>query len=205
MNRIAIAVIAFLSLSTEVFAQGQTQGQTNQPKTKGTTGMTGNQNVQPFELTKMGPWTRKPANEEQTKKEVLSFLQQQDEVMKKKDIEAMLNAVDFPVFMVTDDAKGKIESQTYTRDAYREMMQPFVQQMPSDAKTQHNPTVTVLSDNMVSVADNFTMTTGSQKLNGRGNCILVKKNGNWMFKTMAEPGWGGMQHGTASTNTPTQR
>src|SRR5689334_4967067 len=64
---------------------------------------------QAMDMTKMGPWTRKPTNEKEIKKEITTFLNQEDELMKKGDFDSMVARGDFPVFMITDDAKGMIQ------------------------------------------------------------------------------------------------
>ena len=37
------------------------------------------------------------------------------------------------------------------------------------------------------------MTTGKQKLGARNMGLLVKVDGQWKWKAMAEAGWGGME------------
>lgn len=49
-----------------------------------------------------------------------------------------------------------------------------------------------LSDSLVNVVDDFTMTMNKQKISGRNAGLLVKRDGKWMWKTMVEAGWGGM-------------
>jgi hypothetical protein len=143
------------------------------------------------DMSKMGPWTRKPANEKATKKEITDFLKQMDEHHKKGDFEAATNAIDFPVYMVTDDSAGMIQGDGWSRDRYVQMMKPFFENMPKDIKLTHKPTIQVLSDAMATVVDDFTMTMGKQKMAGRNLTLLVKRDGQWKMKVMAEPGWGG--------------
>lgn len=148
-----------------------------------------------MDMAKMGPWTRKPANEAAIKKEIADFFKEEDALAAKGDQEAMLARVDFPVFMVTDDAKGAVEAKGYSRDEYVATMKPFYESMPKDLKTTHKPQVTVLSDSMVNVVDEFAMTSSKGKFAGRNMGLLVKTGGTWKWKTMAEAGWGGMSGG----------
>lgn len=146
----------------------------------------------PLDMSKMGPWTRKPTNEKATKKEIEDFFKKEDELAAKGDMAALLDRVDFPVYMTTDDAKGVIEAKSYSKEEYVAMMKPMYENMPKDSKTVHKPTVMVLSDALVAVTDDYTTTMGKQKMTGRNSGLLVKSGGAWKWKTMVEAGWGGM-------------
>jgi hypothetical protein len=154
-----------------------------------------------MDMSKMGPWSRKPTNEKQTKKEITDFIKAADEQAKKGDFQAALGQVDFPVYMMTDDAKGAIEAAPWSQDKYTEMMKPFWETMPKDTKTTHKPTIVVLSDNMAALTDDFTMTMGKQKMSGRNSGLLVKIGTQWKWKVMAEAGWGGMPAPQAKAET----
>jgi hypothetical protein len=145
-----------------------------------------------MDMSKMGPMARKPTNEKQTKKEVEDFFKNVQALEKKGDMEAMFATIDFPVYMITDDMKGVPESKLYSREEYVAMMKPMYENMPKDMQTTHKPTIHVLSDSLVNVSDDFTMTMGKQKITGRNMSFLVKRDGQWKWKVMAEAGWGGM-------------
>jgi hypothetical protein len=142
------------------------------------------------DMSKMGPWSRKPANDAALKKEITDFLKQEDELMKKGDFDASVARIDFPVMMATDDSKGVTKVQEWSKDKYVGEMKKFWETMPKDMKVNHKQTITVLSDAMASVTDDYTMMMGKQKLAGRSLMMLVKKDGQWKFKMFAEPGWG---------------
>jgi hypothetical protein len=146
----------------------------------------------PMDMSKMGPWARKPTNEKQTRKEIEAFLKQGEEATKKGDLTAAVEQVDFPVFMLTDDAKGQAEAKAWAKDEYVAMMKPFYENSPKDVKYTHKATISVLSDSLAVVIDDFTMTTGKQKMSGRNTSQLVKVGGQWKYKVMTEAGWGGM-------------
>jgi hypothetical protein len=114
----------------------------------------------------------------------------------------MLARLDFPVYMATDDMKGVPEAKEYSREKYTATMKPFWDNMPKDMQTTHNPNITVLSDAMAVVIDDFTMKVGSQKTGGKNVSLLVKRDGQWKWKVMAEPGWGGMEAGTGGSAAP---
>jgi len=146
-----------------------------------------------MDWTKMGPMARKPTNEKQTKKEIEDTYKKIEEAEKAGNMEAMFAAVDFPVYMATDDMKGMPEAKLYNREEYVAMMKPFMENMPKDMKTTHKRSITVLSDSLANVVDDFTITTGKQKITGRNVSLLVKRDGQWKWKMMTEAGWGGMQ------------
>jgi hypothetical protein len=145
-----------------------------------------------MDMTKMGPAARKPTNEKQTKKEIEDFFKKMQDTEKKGDMEGMFAAIDFPVYMITDDMKGVPETKSFTKEEYVAMMKPMYENMPKDMVTTHKPTIFVLSDSLAHVSDDFTMTMGKQKITGRNMSFLVKRDGQWKWKVMAEAGWGGM-------------
>jgi hypothetical protein len=145
-----------------------------------------------MDMSKMGPWSRKPKDEKQVKKEVAEFFKAVEDATKKGDHESMVTRIDFPVYMMTDDSKGTPEAESWDKDKYVATMKPFWENSPKDVKWTHKPTVTVLSDALVNVVDDFTMTAGKQKLSGKSISVLVKRDGQWKWKVMGEAGWGGM-------------
>jgi hypothetical protein len=145
-----------------------------------------------MDMSKMGPGSRRPTNEAGTKKEIAGFFKETDELEKKGDFDGMLARVDFPVFMLTDDSKGVPRAEAWSQEQYVAMMKPMMEHMPKDVKVTHKPTVTVLSDSLVNVTDDFTMTMGKQKMSGRNMGVLVKRDGKWRWKMMGEAGWGDM-------------
>jgi hypothetical protein len=148
-----------------------------------------------MDMMKMGPAARKPTDEKKTKKEIDEFFKKNEENMMKGDLEAAANMIDFPIYMATDDLKGVPEAKESTREQYMAMMKPFYEHMPKGMKMTHKPTVTVLSDSLVAVTDDFTTTGDKMKMSGRNAGLLVKRDGQWKWKTMVEAGWGGMPMG----------
>ena len=142
-------------------------------------------------MSKMGPASRKPTNEAATKKEIDAFFKEVDALNKAKNFEGSLELIDFPVLMVTDSASGAVEANSTTREQYAQMMKPMWDLMPADYKLAHKFTVTVLSDSLVNVVDDFTETANKKTSKGRNQELLVKVNGKWKLKVMTEAGWGG--------------
>jgi len=65
-------------------------------------------------------------------------------------------------------------------------------QMPPDEKFTHKPNITVLSDSMAMVVDEFTLSSGGKTYRAKNASLLVKKDGKWKWKLAAEAGWGDM-------------
>lgn len=186
MKRSLVAAAAAFLLAGGAFAQAPQQPSGAQPAQ----GMP--------DLSKAGPWTRKPTNEAQTRKDVLAFFRQEDELMKKGDFEGALARIDFPIFMATDDSKGVPFAALFSREEYVREMKPMWEGMPKDVKVTHKPTVTVLSDSLVSMTDDYTMTLGGKKMSGRNMALLVKRDGQWKWKQMVEAGWGDVSQTAAA-------
>jgi hypothetical protein len=148
-----------------------------------------------MDWSKMGPASRKSKNEAAVKKEIQAFIAEEDKLFAAKNWEGMLDRIDYPVMMITDDSKGVPSSRAATRDQYKAEMAPFWEHAPADMKTTHKPTVSVLSDSLAVVVDDVTMTMGKTKVSGRNTSTLVKMGGAWKVKTMAEAGWGDMAGG----------
>lgn len=148
--------------------------------------------------TKMGPMARKPTNEAQAKKEIDAFIKAEDALFAKKDWDGLLARVDFPVFMATDSLAGVPSTQSSTREAYLAEMKPFWEQMPAGSSTKHKLTISMLSDSLANVVDDYEMTMGKTKMKGRNASLLVKVNGQWKFKMMTEAGWGDMNNAPAA-------
>jgi hypothetical protein len=177
MHRIAVCLVS-LVLTTPVWAQDQ-----ESPPATGGAGA-------PVDMTQMGPWTRKPTNEAKTRKEIEAFFKEEEAIMKRRDFEAALAQVDFPVFMATDDSKGVPHAQLMDRQQYAAMMKPMFDQMPADMQMTRKTTITVLSDSLAMFSCDFTMTSGKEKHSGRNGGLVVKREGQWKWKAFYEAGWG---------------
>ena len=200
MRRFAGCLVS-LVLSAPVWAQeeqqesppatgGSGQSQSMDKQKQEQPAATGGAGQQAMDMNKMGPWTRKPTQEAKTKKEVQAFLKEEDDIMKRRDFQASVARVDFPVFMVTDDSKGVPKSEAYDQQKYTEMMRPMMEQGPEATNIKHNYDLTVLSDSLVSFSDDYTLTMEGKKRNGRSSGLLIKTNDGWKWKAYFEPGWG---------------
>ncbi|GMU58239.1 MAG: hypothetical protein AMXMBFR34_00020 [Myxococcaceae bacterium] len=148
-----------------------------------------------MDWTKVGPGSRKPKNEGAVKKELTAFLAEEDKLFAAKNWDGLLARIDFPVTMITDDGTGKVSSRATTKEQYVAEMKPFWESAPADLKVKHKPTITVHSDSLATVVDDFQMTMGKTKVAGKSAMTLVKVDGSWKCKVMLEAGWGGMAEG----------
>lgn len=196
MRRQLVVALVSLGLGTSAFAGGdkkqKSEEQSNQQVQQQQQTGTGGAGMQQPDMSKNGPWTRKPTDESKSKREIQSLFKNDEEAWKKGDFDAALAHVDFPVFMVTDDSKGKPHAETWSREQWTKMMKPMAQQMPKDMEVSHDYSINVLSDSLATYADSFTMKTGGMSYKGKSSGVLVKKDGEWKWKSLIEPGWGSM-------------
>ena len=80
IRRIAVCLVS-LALTTPVWAQDQDKEYKESPPATGGSGT-------PMDMSKMGPWTRKPTNEAKTKKEIEACVKEEDAIMKQRDFQA---------------------------------------------------------------------------------------------------------------------
>lgn len=186
MRRLAVCLVS-LVLTAPAWAQAQD----DVPPASGGSG-----SPQAMDMSKMGPWTRKPTNEAKTRKEIEAFIKEEDAIMKRRDFEAAAARVDFPIFMATDDSKGVPKAEPHDRQKYTDMMKPMFEQTPADIQVRHNLDITVLSDSLASVTDNYTWSAGGKKYSGRNASLLVKQDGQWKWKAFFEAGWSDMPGNT---------
>jgi hypothetical protein len=138
----------------------------------------------------MAGWRQpKVTNAEKDKKEIHALFQAMETAGKRGDVEAAASLVDFPVLMATDNAEGQGMAETWTREQWIERMKPFYGK-PHEGKTTHKPTVFLLSDSLASVDDVATMQAGPRSVTMRNHTLLIKRDGKWLIKAMAEGGWG---------------
>ena len=170
MKRFALAV-TLLTLARPAFAAGE--------DTKASAG------------DPMAGWMPpKVKNEQADKKEILALFKSMEVAEKKGDLDAAAALVDFPVLMVTDDAKGQAMSGTWDKEKWTKVMEPFYKHPMSDVKVTHKANIFMISDSLASVDDQATITHGTKSIRARNSTLLVRKDGRWFVKAMVEGGWG---------------
>lgn len=150
----------------------------------------------PMDMSKMGPMTRPVKKIKKLRKEIAKFLKAEDAAMKKHDLAASMALIDFPVTMITDDAKGQGSGDVSTAEAFEAMMKPFYDMpMPKKMKLSRKNAITLLSPSLAVVVSTWNWRMGKKKASWKNCSVLIKKDGKWKSKMMAEAGWGDMPSG----------
>jgi uncharacterized protein (TIGR02246 family) len=139
----------------------------------------------------MAGWApRKVSKEAADKKEIMAVFKAMEEAGQKGDLEAAAALVDFPVLMVTDDSKGEAMSGAWSKEQWKQVMEPFYKKPMGDFKVTHKPIIFMVTDSLASVDDQQTMTMHGKKVATRTTSLLVRRGGKWLVKSMVEGGWG---------------
>jgi hypothetical protein len=132
----------------------------------------------------------KVKNEKTDRQEILALFKAMETAEKKGDLNAAASLVDFPVLMVTDDAKGQAASGTWDREKWTKVMEPFYKHPMPGVKVTHKASIFMISDSLASVDDQATITHGNKTIRARNSTLVVRKDGRWFVKAMVEGGWG---------------
>ena len=147
----------------------------------------------------MAGWVpRKVTRELQDRKEIAALFATMHQAGQDGDVNAAAALVDFPVLMVTDDSRGEAKTDSWNKEKWMEVMGPFYRPKPG-VKMSYRPTIFLLTDSLASVTNQWTMTVGQKRTTGRSATLLVRTNGQWRIKSMAEGGWGDMMEGKPAT------
>jgi uncharacterized protein (TIGR02246 family) len=148
----------------------------------------------------------KLTSEAKDKQEIQALLKRMETAGKKGDLEAAASLVDFPVMMLTDASSGQAMGEAWDRDRWTEVMAPFYEKPMEGMRVTHKPTIFLLSDSLASVQDAATMTMGQggKPVTVRNSMLLVRRDGQWRVKAMAEGGWGDMMKASQGSATGEQ-
>jgi hypothetical protein len=147
------------------------------------------------DMTKVGPMSRKVTKED--KKGVDELYKAVEDAMKKQDLNAFADLVDYPVIMLSDDSKGQVVFFPATREQFVDIMKPMMSApMPKDMKHKH--TANFLSDDLAVTIEDNSATMGKEKGKWKAMSVLTLKDGKWKFKQFAEAGWGDMKPPTTA-------
>jgi len=130
--------------------------------------------------------------EAQDKKEIGALWKTMQAAEKAGDLTAAADLVDFPVLMMTDNSKGDGMGEAWNREKWTQVMEPFYKRPHPDMNATHKTSIFLMSDALASVDDVCTMKMSGKTMTVRNSTLLVKKNGKWLVKAMAEGGWGDM-------------
>jgi hypothetical protein len=124
------------------------------------------------------------------KKGIDALIAAEEAAMTKGDMEASAANVDFPVYMVSDNAKGEAIAVNWDKKKYVDVMTASAQNMPKDAKMKHNRKYHFLTDTMALVTDDVSSTVAKTTQSWKSASLVVKKDGKWLWKSMMMGGWG---------------
>ncbi|WP_433167106.1 nuclear transport factor 2 family protein [Kribbella sp. CA-247076] len=120
---------------------------------------------------------------------VLAWYERFDALAAARDYEAMADVAVFPLNEVTDDGKGNASAAQCSREAYVAQMDQ-VMGGGGDVRMDTTRTPYFLSEALVFVVTDGTMTYEGHTQPIRYGDLLLKVDGNWKFQTMAQGGWG---------------
>ncbi|HET6298603.1 MAG TPA: nuclear transport factor 2 family protein [Kribbella sp.] len=120
---------------------------------------------------------------------VVAWFERYDALAAALDYEGMADVAVFPLNEVTDDGKGHGKAEQLGRQAYLEQMAQ-VMGGGGDVKLETTRTPHFLSDSLVFVISDGTMTYEGHTQPIRYGDLLLKIDGNWHFQTMVQGGWG---------------
>ena len=129
-----------------------------------------------------------PSDEDQAS--VVAWFEKYDTLAAKQDFEAMADMAMFPLNEVTDDGAGNGQAEQCSREQYLAQMAK-VMGGSGDMTMESTRTPHFISDGLVFVITEGTVTYGGQIQPMRYGDLLVKKDGQWLFQTMVQGGWGG--------------
>lgn len=121
---------------------------------------------------------------------VMEWFKKCDSLVASHDVGALVTQAHFPITVITDDSQGECVTQHWDEDAFRASLE----------NNESNPSTTIensrqpifLNQNLAVVVTESTVTTGDNVQRMRYADVLVKKNGEWKFKSMIQAGWGDM-------------
>jgi hypothetical protein len=130
-------------------------------------------------------------NEKKDRKEIEELLNKMEATSSKGDLDGAAALNDFPILMVTDNAKGEAGGEPWSREEWLQTMKTFYEKpMPAGTTTPGKRTVVLLTDSLALVGSSWTMKMGPKKVSGTSGLLLIRKGGEWKIKAMVEGGWG---------------
>jgi uncharacterized protein (TIGR02246 family) len=143
----------------------------------------------------------KVKHEAKDKQEIQALFKAMEAASRTGDLDAAAALVDFPVTMITDDSKGQASGDAWSREQWTQVMKPFYDKPMKDVKVTHKPTIFLMSDSLASVSDVCTMTQGGKSMTTRNSLLVVRRDGKWRVKAMAEGGWGDVMGAAPSASS----
>jgi hypothetical protein len=121
---------------------------------------------------------------------VQAWFERYDALAAAQDYEGMADQAVFPLNEVTDDGKGTGSAEQVSREQFVAQMAQ-VSGAPGEVTMESTRTPYFLTDSLVFVVTEGTMTYGGQTQPMKYGDLLLKVDGGWKFQTMVQGGWGG--------------
>jgi hypothetical protein len=106
------------------------------------------------------------------------------------DIEGMAGMAVFPLNLISDDSAGNGRSAQWDRERFTATMTAVMGGAGEGLSFESTRTPVFLSAAMAVVFSDSVMTSPEGSRHLRYAEILVRRDGNWAFQTMMQPGWG---------------
>ncbi|ADB31577.1 conserved hypothetical protein [Kribbella flavida DSM 17836] len=119
---------------------------------------------------------------------VLQWFERFDALAAAQDYEGMADVAVFPLNEVTDDGKGNGKAEQLGRESYVAQMAQ-VMGGAGDVQLSTTRTPHFLSDSLVFVISDGTMTYEGHVTPIRYGDLLIRIDGEWKFQTMVQGGW----------------
>jgi opacity protein-like surface antigen len=120
---------------------------------------------------------------------VQAWFKRYDALVAGQDYEGMADQAVFPLNEVTDDGKGNAKASQFDRAGFVVQMAE-VMGGGGDVTMETTRTPYFLSDSLVFVITDGTMTYDGHTRPIRYGDLLLKVDGDWRFQSMVQGGWG---------------
>lgn len=121
---------------------------------------------------------------------VAAWFEKYDALAANQDFEAMADMAMFPLNEVTDDGAGNGQAEQCSRERYLAQMAEVMGGSGDDLTMETTRTPHFISDGLVFVITEGAVTYRGQTQPMRYGDLLVKQDGQWLFQTMVQGGWG---------------
>lgn len=122
------------------------------------------------------------------KKEVEAWFAKYAEFSENNDIEGLAGMVQFPLQVVSRDAKGSGGVQSWNKDNFVKVMKGVLAKTPDDTESKSEHTPYFLSHDLVIIMTKTSGKSGGQKNIAKSADVLVRVGGKWMLQVTAQPG-----------------
>lgn len=123
-------------------------------------------------------------------KSIEAWFAQYDALAERGAIEELADLAVFPMNLATDVPGGHAAVRQWTRAEYVEAMQQAMGSGTAGLDLTSTRTPRFISENLVVVETEATMTVEGQKQQMHYADLLVRTEDGWAFQTMVQGGWG---------------